>query len=110
VDMARMKIEVTAHHVRQHGVGRRDRLVAYLPRYAPWAHRMRAFLHARERLPGAARLGEHLTGFSARRSLPRWHARPWRGPSELPQTGEGPPVVLFADTFTTWFEPENARA
>src|SRR5690606_14249336 len=69
VDMARMKIEVTAHHARQHGIGRRDRLVAYLPRYARWAHRLRALLHARERLPGAARLGEHLTGFSARRSL-----------------------------------------
>ena len=24
--------------------------------------------------------------------------------------GAGPEVVLFADTFTTWFEPENARA
>ena len=24
--------------------------------------------------------------------------------------GDGPEVVLFADTFTTWFEPDNARA
>ena len=24
--------------------------------------------------------------------------------------GDGPEVALFADTFTTWFEPENARA
>ena len=30
-----------------------------------------------------------------------------RAPTE---PGAGPEVVLFADTFTTWFEPENARA
>ena len=28
----------------------------------------------------------------------------------LPARGEGQEVALFADTFTTWFEPENARA
>jgi len=28
----------------------------------------------------------------------------------LTRPGAGPEVVLFADTFTTWFEPENARA
>src|SRR3954471_168185 len=35
VDMARMKIEAAAAYKRRHGLTNRDRLVAYLPRYAP---------------------------------------------------------------------------
>ena len=37
VDMARMKIEVQAARVAKHGLSLRDRLVGYLPRYAPLA-------------------------------------------------------------------------
>jgi ferredoxin len=36
VDMARMKIEVAAQRVASTGLSLRDRLVAHLPRYAPW--------------------------------------------------------------------------
>ena len=39
VDMARMKIEVQAARVAKHGLSLRDRLVGYLPRYAPLAAR-----------------------------------------------------------------------
>src|ERR671923_344777 len=37
VDMARMKIEVNAARVEKHGLSLHDRLVGYLPRYAPLA-------------------------------------------------------------------------
>src|SRR5262247_3710181 len=37
VDMARMKIEVLAARAARHGLSLRDRLVGYLPRYAPLA-------------------------------------------------------------------------
>ena len=41
-------------------------------------------------------------------------AQPERGSADSERAptrpGAGPEVVLFADTFTTWFEPENARA
>ena len=40
VDMARMKIEVQAARAKKHGISLHDRLVAYLPRYAPWAARL----------------------------------------------------------------------
>src|SRR5204862_122148 len=40
VDMARMKIEFLAGYRRRHGLTTRERMVAYLPRYAPWAGRM----------------------------------------------------------------------
>jgi Fe-S oxidoreductase len=37
VDMARIKLEATYHWRRQHALTLRERLVAYLPRYAGWA-------------------------------------------------------------------------
>ena len=44
----------------------------------------------------------------------RGAAVPGRGSADTDHAatarGDGPEVVLFADTFTTWFEPENARA
>jgi FAD/FMN-containing dehydrogenase/Fe-S oxidoreductase len=111
VDMARMKIEVLHQMRRRRRLSLRERLIAYLPRYAPWASRARGFLHLRDRVPGAAALAERALGFSAERPLPRWHSRPYRPKADgLRPEGAGRDVVLFADTFTTWFEPDNARA
>jgi ferredoxin len=72
VDMARMKIEVQAARASRVGFSLRDILVGWLPRYAPYAVPFRALLNLRDALPGAARVSEWLTGFSARRNLPRW--------------------------------------
>jgi FAD/FMN-containing dehydrogenase/Fe-S oxidoreductase len=109
VDMARMKIEFLYHYRKRRKLGLRDRLVAYLPRYAPFASRLAPLLNLRDRVPGLAALGERLAGLSARRSLPRWHEAPYRDP---PAAGEpaAREAVLLVDTFNRWFEPENARA
>jgi len=107
VDMARMKIEFLHQYRKAHGLSLRERLIAYLPRYAPYASRLGALLNLRNRIPGLARLSETMIGFSARRKLPRWHARPY---VDAASTGNGREIVLFADTFNRWFEPENARA
>jgi len=106
VDMARMKIEFLHHYRRRHGLGVRDRLIAYLPRYAPYAARIAPLMNLRNRVPFLARLGERLFGLSAARKLPDWSARPYRGRS----SGTGPEVVLLVDTFNRYFEPENAHA
>ncbi len=107
VDMAKMKIEFQHHYKARHGLSRRDRLVAYLPRYAPHAARLGPLLNLRK--PGGvlARLGERLFGLSAQRALPRWSAQPYRG---AVASGDGPEVLLLVDTFNRYFEPENARA
>ena len=108
VDMARMKIEVMAARARTHGYSIHDRLVAHLPRYAPWLSRLRLLANLRNTLPAIARLGESLTGFSAKRDLPHWSSYPFR---ETDTTGDSSrEVVLLADTFNTWFEPDNLRA
>ena len=147
VDMAKMKIEVLAAANARRGLSLRDRLIAYLPRYAPYAARLAPLMNARDALPGAAWLSERLTGMSARRPLPRWSARPFRLRDHAPSPrlrgegwGEGQPrattsrgcrlpltltlcpvpeeargegmreVVLLADTFNRYFEPENLQA
>ena len=111
VDVARMKIEVLHQMRRRRKPSLRDRIIAYLPRYAPQASRARALMHLRNRVPGAAALSERALGFSARRSLPRWHPRPYRAAEDgHALAGDGRDIVLFADTFNAWFEPDNARA
>ena len=54
VDMAKMKIEVLHHHHARHGLPLRDRLVAFLPRYAPVVARLRWLANLRDRVPGLA--------------------------------------------------------
>jgi FAD/FMN-containing dehydrogenase/Fe-S oxidoreductase len=109
VDMARMKIEFLHHYRKTRPLTRRDRLVAYLPRYAPTASRLAMLLNLRNRVPVLARIAERWTGFSARRKLPEWSRAPYRGaaPNGAAHDKE---VVLLVDTFTRWFEPANARA
>ncbi len=111
VDMARMKIEVLHQSRGRHGLSLKDKLIAHLPRYAPHASRFRWLMHARDSMPGLAAFSERMLGFSAKRTLPRWHPQPYR-PSTVDSSfvGDGRDVMLFADTFTTWFEPDNARA
>jgi Fe-S oxidoreductase len=107
VDMARMKIEFLHHWHARHGVSARTRLTAYLPRYARMASRLAPLVNLRNSVRGLAVLAEKLTGMSARRKLPAWRKDVYRAP---PVKRAGKEVVLFADCFARYFEPENARA
>ncbi|MDW8444586.1 MAG: FAD-linked oxidase C-terminal domain-containing protein [Acetobacteraceae bacterium] len=108
VDMARMKIEVRAAQVAAHGLGLRDRLIAFLPRYAPRVARFGSLAAIRDAVPALARWSERLLGFAADRPLPRFARAPWRDAEA--DAAATPDVVLFADTFNRWFEPETLRA
>ncbi len=111
VDMARMKIEFLDRWNRTHRLAWKDRLVAWLPRYAHHASRLRWLLALRDRLPGAAWITERMLGLSARRSLPRWRGDPFTRDPPIQDAAEGAlEVVLWADTFDNWFEPDNLRA
>jgi FAD/FMN-containing dehydrogenase/Fe-S oxidoreductase len=109
VDMARMKIEVQAARVAKRGLSLHDRLIGYLPRYAPLAAKWAKLANMRNDAPRLRQWSERYLGLSARRSLPRWRADPWREPARTPGA-EARPVVFFADTFNRYFEPENIDA
>jgi Fe-S oxidoreductase len=109
VDMAKMKVEFLHHYKKRHGLSARDRAIAYLPRYAPYAARLAPLLNLRNRVPALAALGEKLFGLSARRSLPEWSSEYYRGSTDTGPAG-GRNIVLLVDTFNRYFEPENAWA
>jgi FAD/FMN-containing dehydrogenase/Fe-S oxidoreductase len=113
VDMAKMKVEFLHHYRARHGLPLRDRVVAYLPRYAALAARAAPLSNW---LQGLSR---GLLGFSRRRELPQWRTDFVRGTRQGPAAGgtaaqdtapQGIELVLFVDTFNRYFEPENTRA
>jgi FAD/FMN-containing dehydrogenase/Fe-S oxidoreductase len=111
VDMARMKTEFLYQWQKKHGLALKDKLIANLPRWAPWAARLPWLANLRNTVPGAARLSEKLFGFSARRSLPTWRSDTFMEDMAVPALApEQADVVLFADTFNNYFESENAAA
>ena len=110
VDMAKMKTEFLHHYTKRHGLSLHDRLVSYLPRYAPMAAKIGSLLNLRDKLPGLPALSEKLFGFSAKRSLPRWRRDAFEPGMAAVGPMDGTPVVFLTDTFNRWFEPENARA
>jgi Fe-S oxidoreductase len=103
VDMAKMKLEWQHRRNQRNGLPVRERLLASLPRLAPRVQALRPILDLGARTPGP-----RLMGIAGARRLPRWSRRPWHA-DELPRV-RGADAVLFVDTFTRWFEPENARA
>ncbi|MDE2661499.1 MAG: FAD-binding protein [Gemmatimonadota bacterium] len=115
VDMARMKVEFLHRLRAEQPLSPRDRALAYLPRYAPLVSRAAPLVNLRNRIPALARLGERVGGLAADRPLPRWSSQPFSLPSRLPaglpaRDNGAPRVALFVDTFTRYFEPENAHA
>ena len=112
VDMAKLKIEALAARAERSGIGLHDRLIAYLPRYAPAISRLPWLPALRDRIPGAARAAEHWLGISAQRVLPRWQGDylRLRAPPAPANAAPNKEVLLFVDTFTNYFAHENARA
>lgn len=108
VDMTRMKIEVDAARYRRYGHNLHQKLVANLPAYAPVLAKVPWLSNFRNRLPGLPGLLESITGFSRHRRLPEWRKDFYQHTDQGPVSGR--PVILFADTFNTWFEPENLHA
>ncbi|AEC20116.1 hypothetical protein PT7_1576 [Pusillimonas sp. T7-7] len=109
VDMAKMKIEFLYQWQKRHGLRLKDKLIATMPRWAPWAARLPWLFNLRDALPGAAWLSERVLGLSARRSLPQWRSDTFLGTTHSDHMQDAD-VVLFADTFNNYLESENARA
>jgi FAD/FMN-containing dehydrogenase/Fe-S oxidoreductase len=110
VDMARMKIEVQAARLAKRGLSLHERVIGYLPRYAPLAAKWPRLANLRNDVAHVRQWSERYAGLSARRSLPRWRADSWREPMRSPSAPQAGSVVFFADTFNRYFEPQNIEA
>ena len=113
VDMAKMKIEVLAAKAARHGVGLRERVIAELPRYAPLAARFSGLANLPRRSSLLRRIAHRTLGFAEERKLPAWRGDVFRNSEAsqyAPAGAKAGDVLLFADTFNRYFEPQNLRA
>ena len=137
VDMARMKSEFLADYWRRRGAPLRARLLGRIHDLSAWAGRAAPLVNPWLERRWARALVERLAGIDRRRSLPPWAPRPlstaWRdrrvgggaqgdaggagrnpepsGPAAPSPAPNGfPDAVLFADTFTSYFNPEIGLA
>jgi Fe-S oxidoreductase len=112
VDMAKMKIEFLHHWQQAHGLSLKERMIAHLPRWAPIAASAPWLFNVRDAIPGLASLFEWMLGLAKKRSLPAWRRDTFLRDVDCCEGGcpSEADVVLFVDTFTNYFEPENAHA
>lgn len=109
VDIASAKIAVQEAHAQKHGLSRFEHSAAFLPHTAPRLRQWRHLLNLRDILPWGAALSERLTGFSADRPWPHWHARPFV-PGEVFGPEDGEEIALLVDTFNSYFDAGTLRA
>ncbi len=109
IDMARFKIEARHAWTQRHGIGLRERMVAFMPRYAPLASRMRGAMALAEAIPGVSAAIKRVLKLAPRRALPRFD-RPFLDGVRAPVATGGREVLLFVDTFNNYMEAQNASA
>lgn len=120
VDMGKLKTEWQAQYWQTHTMPLRTRLFAYTPRLARRLHGPIAKLaNATNRLGPVRRLLDATIGVAKERPLPPFAPVPFvkwfegaqqRGELEPQSVKLGRRVVLFADTFNNFQEPEIAQA
>jgi Fe-S oxidoreductase len=110
IDMAKFKIEARAAWTRKNGLRLREKMIAFMPRYAAMAARMPGVFSFAADMPWFKRA----LGFAPQRSLPRF-VKPFLSSgyvkaASLSAQSAQKEVLLFVDTFNNSIEPENARA
>ncbi len=113
VDMSKMKIELSNLKVKKYGLDINSKLIAYLPKYAPFASKFSSLMNLRDKIPGGAKISELFFGFTAKRSLPKWRNDFFKNnelPNSIDKSHNQIPIILFVDTFNRYYEPENVRS
>ena len=112
VDMAKMKIEARAAWAKRHGTSLREKLIAYMPRYAGFASRIGGVLSALEHTPVLGAMTKRALGLATGRSLPRFKTSFLGQHSQQTPTPSvsGREVLLFVDTFNNYIDTQNAQA
>jgi FAD/FMN-containing dehydrogenase/Fe-S oxidoreductase len=108
VDMAKIKIEARAAWVGKNGLSLRDRLVGFVPKYAPYASAIGGLIAWADGIPVLSGWLKKQIGLAPQRSFPRFK-NAFLNNARSAAEGERE-VLLFVDTFNNYMEPENARA
>ncbi len=109
VDMAKIKIEARAAWVQKNGSTLREKMIAFMPRYAPFASKIGGLLALGNNIPVLSILLKKSLGLATQRDFPRFKSSFLSHEHNPVQTG-GKEVLLFVDTFNNYMEPENAAA
>ena len=109
IDMAKMKIEFLHQYYKKNRRRFFDILISFLPYYAPFISYLRWLPNIYSKIWGMSEMIEIIIGISAKRKLPVWN-KPFsinNIEQKLPFKINPRKVVLIADTFSIYFEPEN---
>ena len=113
VDMATYKSEVLYRAYRRRLRPRSHYALGWLPRWIRLAAAAPGLANAALRLPPVAAAARAAAGIDQRRPLPAFARRARsarRSQVPAPASGSGPPVVVWADTFTRAFAPQIAES
>ncbi|WP_024475893.1 FAD-binding and (Fe-S)-binding domain-containing protein, partial [Arthrobacter sp. CAL618] len=113
IDMAAYKAEVLHQSYQGRIRPASHYSLGWLPRWAKLASLAPRLVNALVRLPGARQLGLRLAGVDQRRSIPAFAPQTfhsWFNARPAAPSGDRPPVLLWADSFTNNFSPEVGQA
>jgi Fe-S oxidoreductase len=111
VDVARFKSEFLADYWKRHGTPLRARVLGRIHKVSGIASRFSALVNPWLDSTLVRILNERLLGIDRRRALPKWAHRPLTAQWTTRPAGTGrSDVLLFADTFTSYYHPEIGLA
>ena len=116
VDMARIKSEFLHQYGSRHGRSLRTHLLAHTRAVSEWGCRFAPVSNWWSQSLPARWMHDRFLGIDRRRRMPRFSTQPfvrWWARNRHhyePRAGTHADVVLFADTFTNFYEPAVAKA
>ena len=110
VDMATYKAEALHQRYRRRLRPASHYALGWLPRWARLASRTPKIANAVLRRPLLARTAKRLGGIDARRPLPEFAPQTFRAWLRERPRHDGPPILLWVDTFTNHFSPDVGQA
>lgn len=107
VDMAKLKSEVLHHQHQENGVGMADRLILYQHKLSNMASgTLSPLANSLLKSNWFRKLLEHFSGLDARRVLPLYSSKPFQLKTNKDIRSGARQVVLFADTYIKFHDPE----
>ncbi len=114
VDMAKLKSEVSQLYYDKHGTSTRDKMIKNSAKAAAqFSGKMAGMVNALQQTSLFRNMLEKTAGFDARRTLPSYAKQPfyqWYAKNHKPDADNDKKVVLFADTYLNYHEPQIGRA